>query len=53
LQAFLADGGNVFFVNIDKRDVVTGAREPAADDTADWTGADNDHAVVHGPSWIA
>jgi hypothetical protein len=47
LQSRLANGGHVLLVDVNERHIVPGARESAADDSADGSGADDDHARAH------
>jgi hypothetical protein len=47
LQSLFADGCHMFWVDIDKRDVMAGARQSPADDAADRSGADYDQSITH------
>ena len=47
LQSPLADGGHMLFIDIDECDVMPRPRESPADDPADGSGTDNDHARAH------
>jgi len=44
LQSLLVDGGHMLLVDIDERYIIAGAREAAADNPADRSGANDDHA---------
>ncbi len=47
LQTSLPDRRDMFLVDVDERQVVSRAREPAADNAADGAGADYDDTVAH------
>src|SRR5262245_46747292 len=47
LQSRLADGGSVLLIDVNERHIVSSAGESAADDSADGSSADDDHARAH------
>src|SRR5882724_538701 len=47
LQSLLADGGHMFRIDVNECHIVAGPRESAADDSADGSRADDDHARAH------
>src|SRR5258706_4986566 len=47
LQTIFANRRDMFLVDIDEGDVVSGTRQPAADDAADRADADDDDAIGH------
>src|SRR6185295_6782187 len=47
LQTLLSDRFDMLFIRVDKTNVMSRAREPAADDSADGAGADDKHALTH------
>ena len=47
LESFLADGGHMLPIDVNECHIVAGPRESAADDSADGSRADDDHARAH------